>query len=102
MLLTSNQYLSSPQRRSVMLSVIISRVKSVFLLPLLALMLVPVWVFSQAQQRLIEKVSWRTEPIKIVRVTNKRSQIELGKKFSQEDDWLNGLTVTVKNDSNKA
>jgi hypothetical protein len=56
---------------------------------------------AQGQERTISKVSWRTEPIKIVKLTTKGKAIELGKKFVEEDDWLRGLTLTVENVSNK-
>jgi hypothetical protein len=57
---------------------------------------------AQQQERLIDKQSWPSEPIKIVRLKTKDRPVELGKKFSEEDDWLKGLTVTVENISNKA
>lgn len=58
--------------------------------------------FAQGQERIISKLSWRTEPIKILKLRTKGKAIELGKKFSEEDEWLKGLTVTVENISNKA
>lgn len=58
--------------------------------------------FSQGQERIIEKLSWRTEPIKILRLETKGKAVELDKQFVEKDDWLKGLTVTVENTSNKA
>jgi hypothetical protein len=58
--------------------------------------------FSQGQERIIEKISWRTEPIKILRLETKGKAIELDKHFVEKDDWLKGLRATVENTSNKA
>jgi hypothetical protein len=58
--------------------------------------------FAQAQERMIDKVSWRHEPIQVVSLKTRDKSIELGKRFSEDDDWLRGLTVTVQNVSNKA
>jgi hypothetical protein len=62
----------------------------------------PIMAFAQDQERYIDRESWRTEPIKIVKLKTKGNTIELGKKFVEEDDWLKGLTVTLENISNKA
>lgn len=64
--------------------------------------LLPSTGFAQELERVIDKVSWRSEPIKIVKLKSKGKAIELGKKFSAENDWLNGLTATVRNASDKA
>jgi hypothetical protein len=40
--------------------------------------------------------------VKILKLKTKNKNIELGRKFLEEDDWLNGLTVTVQNISEKA
>ena len=60
-------------------------------------MLLPVSGFAQGQERVINKLSWRTEPIKILKLKTKGKPIELGKNFLEEDDWLKGLTVSVQN-----
>jgi hypothetical protein len=57
---------------------------------------------AQDHERMIDKVSWRHEPIQVVSLKTRDKSIELGKKFSEDDDWLRGLTVTVQNTSNKA
>ncbi|HEV7682932.1 MAG TPA: hypothetical protein VGO68_12460 [Pyrinomonadaceae bacterium] len=59
-------------------------------------------VMGFAQERMVDKVSWRNEPIKILKVKSKNKAIELGKEFADDDDWLTGLTVTVQNVSDKA
>lgn len=65
------------------------------------IMFLPIIGFTQGQERMVDKISWRTEPIKIVNLKTKGKPIELGKNFVEEDDWLKGLTVTVKNVSDK-
>jgi len=56
----------------------------------------------QGKNRLVTKKPWRVEPVKVVSATSKRKEkIELGKPFDDEDDWLDGFTVTVSNDSDK-
>jgi hypothetical protein len=58
-------------------------------------------LLRQEQERAIGKLSWRNEPIEIVKVKIKGKDIELGRKFLEGDDWLKGLTVAVKNVSGK-
>lgn len=57
---------------------------------------------EQSQERLLRKLSWPDEPVKIKAVKSKDKTIELGKKFSADDDWLKDLVVTVDNTSGKA
>jgi hypothetical protein len=64
--------------------------------------LMPLMTLAQSHERTIDKLSWRTEPIKIVQVKTKGKTVAIGKKFEEEDDWLTGLTVTVQNISDKA
>jgi hypothetical protein len=61
----------------------------------------PVTVFAQGQERIIKKMSWRNEPVRIVKLKTKGKVIEFGKEFTEEDDWLKGLTATVENASGK-
>ena len=58
--------------------------------------------FAQSPERLIDKMAWRNEPIKVTKLKNKNRSVELGKKFEQGDDWLIGLTTTLLNVSDKA
>src|SRR6266571_469713 len=58
--------------------------------------------YSQTRDRIIEKESWRSEPIKIVKLRTKGGNVEISKKFDGDDDWLRGFTVTVQNASDKA
>jgi len=59
---------------------------------------------SQGQQRdrVVVKKPWRVEPVSIVAVkTKKKENIEIGSAFDEDDDWLDGFTVTVANNSYK-
>lgn len=56
---------------------------------------------GQVQERLIGKIPWKAEPVKIQKLGTKGNEIEIGKKFVEDDDWLNDLKATVKNTSNK-
>jgi hypothetical protein len=70
----------------------------------LAGMLIFLQVMTVAQEadRLIDKTSWRNEPIEVLGLKTRNRPIELGKKFAEDDDWLLGLTITVQNVSDKA
>ena len=53
---------------------------------------------GQAPLRLIDKTSWRSEPIRIQKLSIAGGKtIEIGKRFAAEGEWLKGLTVTVEN-----
>ena len=58
--------------------------------------------YSQGNDRVIDKMSWSHEPIKITKLKTKGKPIELGRSFTEEDDWLTGLTITAENTSDKA
>jgi hypothetical protein len=66
------------------------------------LALCPILANAQSPQRLVEKISWRTEPVRMEKITANGSVVEVGRKFQQEKDWFSDLTVSVKNVSNKA
>lgn len=57
--------------------------------------------FSQGEQRSIDKISWRFEPIRISKLKTKEKSIEFGKAFLEEEDWLKGLTATAQNATDK-
>ena len=57
---------------------------------------------GQSQERVIKKLSWPKEQVRIKAIKSKDKTIELGKKFSAGDDWLKDLVVTVDNTSGKA
>jgi hypothetical protein len=62
----------------------------------------PVIVVGQTPLRVIDKATWRSEPITIQKLRTDGKEIQLGKSFSAEGEWLKGLTVTVQNVSSKA
>ena len=57
---------------------------------------------SQQPERIVVNKAWPVEPVKIVGVKTKRkADLELGKAFGDDDEWLDGLSVTVLNNSDK-
>ena len=81
-----------------------SFVNSSKVLPKLIGVIMILWTigYAQKQGRVIDKISWHNEPIEVQKLKTKDKPIELAREFVEEDDWLKGLTVTVKNVSNKA
>lgn len=66
------------------------------------LLLLCTTAYSQSRDRKIDKLSWRNEPIKIVKMKTKGRIVDLAKHFDEDDDWLSGFTITVENTSDKA
>ena len=70
-------------------------------------LIVTVWLVNssagnQQRERLVTKKRWRLEPVKVVTVKTKhKTDVEIGKAFNEEDDWLDGFTVTVSNNYDK-
>lgn len=57
---------------------------------------------SQQPDRIVVRKPWPVEPVRVVAVkTKKKENIEIGKAFDGDDDWLDGFTVTVANNSDK-
>ncbi len=57
---------------------------------------------SQQPDRIVVKKPWPNEPVRIVGVKTKRkANLEIGKSFVEDDDWLDGFTVTVHNGYHK-
>jgi hypothetical protein len=57
---------------------------------------------TQEQRRIVTKRPWRVEPVKVVAAkTKKKGNIEIGKAFDEDDDWLDGFEVTVLNNYDK-
>ena len=49
-------------------------------------------------ERVVTRKRWRFEPVNVVKVKTKhKTDIEVDRAFNEEDDWLDGLTVTVAN-----
>ncbi|HKS29094.1 MAG TPA: hypothetical protein VJS44_14800 [Pyrinomonadaceae bacterium] len=56
---------------------------------------------SQNADKILEKGKDYNPPVKITLVKSKIGVIETDKKISAGDDWLKGLTIRVRNDSDK-
>jgi len=57
---------------------------------------------QQQKDRTVVKKPWPVEPVKIVAVkTKNKESVEIGKAFDEDDDWLDGFTVTVANNYDK-
>jgi hypothetical protein len=56
---------------------------------------------AQKKERILRHRRFPVEPIRIVHVNNLRKALKLGSKFTEEDDWLKDLTLSVKNTSDK-
>ena len=56
----------------------------------------------QGGEKVCTKSSFPDEPIEIIKVKNKKRDIPVGGKFKDDDnEWLSGFTITVKNNSGK-
>lgn len=58
-------------------------------------------VSAQEGEKVIKQVTTPDDPLKIDAVKSKKREITLSEKFSADGEWLRGLTVTFKNDSDK-
>lgn len=57
---------------------------------------------SPQRERTVVRRPWSVEPVKVVAAKNKKKEkIEIGKTFDDDDDWLDGFTITVSNGSDK-
>src|SRR6266404_4357772 len=57
---------------------------------------------SPPRERTVVRKPWRIEPVKVIAAKNKKKgNIEIGKTFDDDDDWLAGFTVTVVNNYDK-
>lgn len=57
---------------------------------------------SLQQDRIVMRKPWPVEPVKVVAVkTKKKENIEIARTFDEDDDWLDGFTVTVINNYDK-
>lgn len=53
------------------------------------------------QDRILKKRSWSNEPVAIKLVKTKKGSVKLGEKFSDGDDWFEGLMLRIENISDK-
>jgi hypothetical protein len=58
-------------------------------------------VAAQKEERLLKKLSWKDEPIKVIGAKIKGREIKLGEQFSDEADWLRGFRIRILNVSDK-
>jgi hypothetical protein len=57
---------------------------------------------TQEEGRTVSRKPWRVEPVNVVAARNKKKEkIDIDKAFDDDDDWLDGFTVTVVNNSGK-
>jgi hypothetical protein len=58
--------------------------------------------FVNEKVRIVARRPWPNEPVKVVGVkTKNKGDVELGKSFEDEDDWLDGLALTISNGHDK-
>ncbi len=69
---------------------------------LLALFALAGACYAQGEERTIEKLSWSFEPVEIMSIKAKGRDLEFGRSFHDEEDWLTGLTITAKNISDQS
>lgn len=58
-------------------------------------------VLGQKKEKVLRHRKFPVEPIKILGVKNIRKALTLGRKSVEEDDWLKGLSIALKNTSDK-
>lgn len=58
-------------------------------------------IAQQEQERIINKKTRNNEPVRIAKLKVKGRTVGLNQKLLADDDWLNGLTVRIKNTSDR-
>jgi hypothetical protein len=56
---------------------------------------------SQSKQRFVITKPWAIEPVRVISARTRKQKIDIGRLFDEGDDWLDGFTITVKNDYDK-
>jgi hypothetical protein len=57
---------------------------------------------SQQPDRVVVRKPWPVEPVRVVAIkTKEKADVEIGKAFVADDDWLDGFTITVVNNYHK-
>ena len=56
---------------------------------------------QQGKERAIQIKTYKNQPVDIVAVKVKGAPVEFGRKFAGDDDWFNGMVVTLKNVSDR-
>lgn len=57
--------------------------------------------FAQESERTIKRKTWNNEPIEIQSIKVKETSVSFNQMFLNGNDWFDGLTINVKNTSNK-
>lgn len=55
----------------------------------------------QEGEKVLTKSSFPDEPVRIVKVKNKKRDLPVGGKVKDDDEWLRGFTITVRNESGR-
>lgn len=53
------------------------------------------------RDRMVVKRGSRAQPVRVIIKNKNKAQIEIGKAFDDDDDWLDGFTVSIVNNSDK-
>jgi hypothetical protein len=56
---------------------------------------------GEEQDRIIEVPSFSNEPVKISELKAKAREVRAGEKFNDSNDWFKGLTIRIRNTSDK-
>src|SRR2546423_15144340 len=67
----------------------------------LLMTMLPILVAAQKEDRLLKKLSWKNEPVKVIGAKIKGREIKLGEQFTDDDDWLRGFKIKILNVSDK-
>jgi len=59
-------------------------------------------VSTQTSERAIDKVLVPSQPVELLGMRNKHGKVFKGGKIEDDDEWMDGLTVSVRNKSDKA
>ncbi|MBL8149730.1 MAG: hypothetical protein JNN15_07360 [Blastocatellia bacterium] len=82
--------------------------KSMTIICVFLVLLIASWSFTaiaMSQNRVsrsLEKKDFKNEPVEIGHISSKSKHVKFNQEFFEDDDWLNGLAVEVKNVSGKS
>jgi hypothetical protein len=68
---------------------------------MLTILLAPLGMSQKIHPRVVQPVAYTDQPVEIVAVKVKGVPVKPKQKFDGDKDWLNGMTVTLKNVSDK-
>lgn len=78
-----------------------SRLSRLIFLAAISMLLIASVMAQHAQERIVKKINAPNEPVKIIKFELKGITRGFGQTFNNDDDWLRGMVVNVKNVSNK-